>query len=32
MARWRDAIVEVARELRNLRDRTGVDPNDVTPS
>ena len=32
MARWRDAIVQVARELRDLRDRTGVDPNDVTPS
>ena len=29
MARWRDAIVQVARELRDLRDRTGVDPNDV---
>jgi hypothetical protein len=32
MARWRDAIVQVARELRDLRDRTGVDPSDVTPS
>jgi hypothetical protein len=32
MARWRDAIMQVARELRDLRDRTGVDPSDVTPS
>jgi hypothetical protein len=32
MARWRDSIVQVARELRELRDRTGVDPNDITPS
>jgi hypothetical protein len=32
MARWRDAIMQVARELRELRDRTGVDPSDVTPS
>lgn len=32
MARWRDSIMQVARELRELRDRTGVDPNDITPS
>ena len=32
MARWRDAIVRVASELRDLRDRTGADPGDMTPS
>jgi hypothetical protein len=32
MARWRDAIMRVAHELRELRDRTGADPNDITPS
>ena len=32
LARWRDAIMRVARELRDLRDQTGADPNDVTPS
>jgi len=32
MARWRDSIMQVARELRELRDRAGVDPNDITPS
>jgi hypothetical protein len=32
MARWRDAIMRVAQELRDLRDRTGIDPSAVTPS
>jgi hypothetical protein len=32
MARWRDAIVRVASALRDLRDRTGADPSDITPS
>src|SRR5262249_50034004 len=32
MARWRDSILQVARQLRELRDRTGVDPNNITPS
>lgn len=32
MARWRDAIMAVARDLRALRDRTGVDPAEITPS
>jgi len=32
MLRWRDTIVDVARDLRALRDRVGVDMSDVTPS
>jgi hypothetical protein len=32
MLRWRDTIIEVARELRALRDRVGVDMSEVTPS
>lgn len=32
MLQWRDTIVEVAEELRALRDRVGVEMSDVTPS
>ena len=32
MARWRDGIMTVARELRELRDRTDLDPAELTPS
>ena len=32
LARWRDAILRVADELRALRDRTAVDPGAVTSS
>ncbi len=32
MLRWREAIIDVARELRALRDRVGVEMSEVTPS
>jgi hypothetical protein len=32
MLQWRDTIVEVAEELRALRDRVGVEMSDITPS
>lgn len=32
MARWRDGIMAVARDLRALRDRTGVEAGELTPS
>jgi hypothetical protein len=32
MARWRDAIVSTAQQLRDLRDRTGVEPGEITAS
>ncbi len=32
MLQWRDTIVEVAEELRALRDRVGVELSDITPS
>lgn len=32
MARWRDAILAVARDLRGLRDRLGLESGEITPS
>ena len=32
MARWRDAILAVARDLRGLRDRLGLEPGELTAS
>lgn len=32
MARWRDAILTVARDLRGLRDRLGLEAGEMTPS
>jgi hypothetical protein len=32
VARWRDAIVAVARDLRTLRDRLDLRPEELTPS